>query len=450
MMFRTGSVDEVSGKTGLAHMFEHMMFKGTRTLGTKSYRKEKPLLKEIDELHRSLDQERLRGSAANASKIKEWTERLKAVAAEESKWVSENELWNLYEREGASELNATTSHDFTQYIVDLPSNKLELWALLDSDRLKNPVFRQFYQEREVVKEERRMRVDTSPEGKLYENLIATAYMAHPYRNPTIGWESDLDHLSVADLQDFYERHYTPDRLTISVVGDVQAARVISMVDHYFGNWKAQPSVTPPTTVEPLQPGPRRATVRFDAQPHVMMAFHIPTAPDPDHIHGFAVSQLLGVGTSSRLYKTLVEKKKLALSVETAEDEPGERYPSLLAISVAPRYPHTTEEIERAVWLELERLKTQPIEAWELSKVRASVEMSVLSSLQTNAGMASILVYDQTVFGDWRYLTTFQQRVKEMTAADIRSFAQKYFQPEFVTVAALESLPDPTKKGSSRP
>src|SRR6185503_3427257 len=163
-----------------------------------------------------------------------------------------NELWDLYEREGASELNANTSPDYTQYIVDLPSNKIELWAMLDSDRVRHPVFRQFYQEREVVKEERRMRVDTNPEGKLFENFLATAYIAHPYRHPTIGWESDLDHLSVADLTDFYHRYYTPDHLTIAVVGDVSAPRVIQLVERYFGPWKAPRAGPHLTTVEPPQ------------------------------------------------------------------------------------------------------------------------------------------------------------------------------------------------------
>src|SRR4029077_20499454 len=137
-----------------------------------------------------------------------------------SSFAVPNELWNLYEKEGGTELNAGTSADFTQYVVDMPSNKIKLWAILDSDRVKNPVFRQFYQEREVVKEERRMRVDTSPEGKLYEEFVAAAYTSHPYRNPTIGWEADLDHLYVSDLTDFYKKHYTPAALTIAIVGDV--------------------------------------------------------------------------------------------------------------------------------------------------------------------------------------------------------------------------------------
>jgi len=214
MMFRTGSVDEVGGKTGLAHMFEHMMFKGTKTLGTKNYAAEAPLLRQVDTLHQAIDHEKEKGSAADQKRIGELIDQVRAVEEKANALVAVNELWSLYEREGASTLNANTAPDFTQYMVDLPSNKIALWAILDSDRVKNPVFRQFYQEREVVKEERRMRVDTNPEGKLYEGFLAAAYTSHPYRNPTIGWESDLDHLYVTDLVDFYKKHYTPEALTI--------------------------------------------------------------------------------------------------------------------------------------------------------------------------------------------------------------------------------------------
>ena len=253
MMFRTGSVDELSGKTGLAHMFEHMMFKGTRTLGTKDYTAEAPLLRQIDDLHQQIDQEKDKGPHADQTHVSELIDRVRGIEEKANALVTENELWNLYEREGASTLNASTSRDFTQYMVDLPSNKLQLWAILDSDRVKNPIFRQFYQEREVVKEERRMRVDNSPEGKLYEELVGAAYHAHPYRNPTIGWDSDLDHLYVSDLIDFYKRYYTPSALTIAIVGDVNPKETIAMVDRYFGDWSVPQFPRTVATEEPVQP-----------------------------------------------------------------------------------------------------------------------------------------------------------------------------------------------------
>jgi len=441
MMFRAGAVDETSGKTGLAHMFEHMMFKGTPTLGTTNYKKELPLLKEINTLHQALDAERLKGERADAARIKTLTDEIQEAQKKEARYIIPNEMWNLYEREGASELNAETSHDFTQYMVDLPSNKLELWAMIDSDRVKHPVFRQFYSEREVVKEERRMRVDTNADGKLYEEFIAAAFIAHPYRRPTIGWESDLDHLTVDDLQRFYERFYTPDQLTIAIVGDVKSPAVIHMVDHYFGDWDVHSTSRPIVTVEPPQTGPRRITIRFESQPDLVMAYHIPTAPNPDHVFAFALSQLLTSGTTSRLYKALVEKTKIATSIDSAADEPGERYDDLLIVSAAPRYPHTSDEVERAITREIERLKTEPVASWEMEKLRAAVNVSILDALETNAGMAGMLAYDQSIFGDWKYLLTFQKQINAMTSDDLQKTARKYLSRDNLTVGVVE----PTKK-----
>ncbi len=460
MMFRTGSVDEVSGKTGLAHMFEHMMFKGTKTLGTKNYVAEAPLLREIDTLHQAIDAEKGKGSRADQKLIGELIDQVRVVEEKANALVAENELWNLYEREGASTLNASTSRDDTHYMVDLPSNKIKLWAILDSDRLKHPVFRQFYQEREVVKEERRMRVDTSPEGKLYEEFIAAAYTSHPYRNPTIGWESDLDHLYVSDLTDFYKRYYTPSALTIAIVGDVNPKETIALVEQYFGDWRPDSSPmashlgspdarrvsgrapSSPRTVpseEPAQSGQRQIRIKFDAQPHVVLGYHIPAYPDPHQVVSYAMSHLLGSGTTSRLYKALVEKKKVAASIETGQDYPGERYPSLFIVSAAPRYPRTNEDVIKAIEQEFDRLKKEPIEDWELEKIRSAVEVGILDTLQTNSGMASTLVYNQTVFGDWRYLLSFQKQIRDLTAKDLQDFARKFFVAENETIGVLEPV-----------
>ncbi len=439
MMFRTGSVDEVSGKTGLAHMFEHMMFKGTKTMGTKNYAAEVPLLIQVDQLHQAIDEEKAKGVRVDQKRVGDLIEQVRAVEAKANALVTENELWNLYEREGASGLNASTSRDFTQYILDLPSNKLQLWAILDSDRVKNPVFRQFYQEREVVKEERRMRVDTSPVGKLYEQLIASAYISHPYRNPTIGWEADLDHLYVSDLMAFYKTYYTPESLTIAIVGDINAKDTIAMVEKYFGDWHVPHALRVFPTDEPVQSGPRRLEIKFDAQPHLVMAYHIPGYPDPNQIVSYAMSHLLGSGSTSRLYKAVVEKKKVASSVETGQDYPGERYASLFIISAAPRFPRTSQDVNKAIEDELERLKKEPVQDWELEKIRSAVEVGILDTLQTNAGMASTLVYNQTVFGDWHYLLQFQKKIHELTAKDLQNFALTYFVPENKTIAILEPV-----------
>lgn len=437
MMFPTGSVDEVSGKTGLAHMFEHMMFKGTRTLGTRDFAKESALWRSLDLLYRELDAEKARGARADQTKIASLLDRIHDLTAKANALVIENELWSLYEREGGSSLNAGTSRDYTQYRVDLPANKLELWAMLDSARVREPVFRQFYQEREVVKEERRMRVDNDPDGRLFEQFLATAYLAHPYRQPTIGWEADLDRLHVADLEAFYARFYTPDRLTIAVVGDVRSAEVIGMVERYFGPWSAPKGVPSFITDEPVQTGERRLTVRADSEPKLVIGFPLAAYPSRDHFVAEALVYLLTSGTTSRLYKSLVEKRELATSIEAFKDYPGNRYAPRLILSAVPRYPVTNESLLKAITEELSKLAKKPIEPWELEKVRALTEMQLLGLLQTNGGMADALVYAQAIYGDWRYLSEYRRQVATVTAEEVQALAARTFTKDQRTVAFLE-------------
>jgi predicted Zn-dependent peptidase len=437
MMFRVGSVDEVNGKTGLAHMFEHMMFKGTRTLGTRDYASEAVVLKKLDELHRQLDAEKRKGPDANQPMISQMIDQLRSVEETANSFVIPNELWQLYEREGGSSLNASTSHDWTRYTINLPSNKLALWAILDSDRIKNPVFREFYSEREVVKEERRMRVDTSPDGLLLERFLTTAYTAHPYRMPTIGWESDLDHLSMADLDAFYHRYYTPDQLTIAIVGDVKADDVIALVEKYFGDWKAQPADRNWITEEPAALGPKRATVTFNAEPQLVVGYPVAAWPDPDHVLADALSNLLSSGLSSRLHEALVERRKMVSGVEIDTNFPGTRYSPQFLIFMTPRYPYTNDQVLKALEAEIEKVKKEPVADWETEKVRSSVEMVLLSTLQTNDGLADTLVGAQSIYRDWHYLMRYQEQIAKITGADLQAAARRIFDPAKQTVTMLE-------------
>ena len=449
MMFRVGSVDEASGKTGLAHMFEHMMFKGTRTMGTRNYAAEAEVLKQVDALHRKLDMEKRKGIDADQTKIAHLLDELHALQEKAATYVVPNEMWQLYEREGGSSLNASTSHDWTRYTVDLPSNKLALWAALDADRLKNPVFREFYSEREVVKEERRMRVDTSPDGLLLEQFLATAYMAHPYRMPTIGWESDLDHLNMADLQDFYRRYYTPDQLTIAIVGDVKAADVIALVEKNFGDWKAPVGDRNWITAEPPHSGPRRVTVAYEAEPQLMVGYPIPAWPDPDFIVADAVSNLLNGGLSSRLHLALVEKRKMVSGLEIYTDYPGTRYGPQFLIAMTPRFPYTNAQVLTALEAELDKVKKEPIQDWEMERVRASVDMTLLSALETNDGLADMLVTAQTIYRDWRYILRYQETIDKLTPADLQATARRLFDPSQQTVGFLEKKETPKAAAGGR-
>lgn len=437
MIFPTGSVDEVSGKTGLAHMFEHMLFKGTKTVGTRNYAQESILLKEIDALYRQMDSEKAKRHQADPQKISGLLERIRPLEQKAGAFIMENELWNIYEREGGSNLNASTSRDYTQYRVDLPSNKISLWAQLDSDRLRNPVFRQFYSEREVVKEERRMRVDNDPDGRLFEQFLATAYMSHPYRNPTIGWESDIDRLHVSDLEDFYKRYYTPERLVIAVVGDIKASEVIEMAERSFGAWKTPAGETSNITEDTLQTGERRVVIKDESQPKLVVGYPLPAYPNRDHFVAEALVNLLTSGTTSRLYKALVEKRQVATSIEAYKDYPGNRFNPLFIISAVPRRPTSNEKLLAAIQEELAELQKKPLETWELEKIRASTEMEMLSLLQSNGGMADTLAYSQAIFGSWKYLVDYQKQMASITAQDIQRLAKDALQVNKRTVGFLE-------------
>jgi len=449
MMFRVGSVDEVNGKTGLAHMFEHMMFKGTHTMGTRDYAAESAVLKKLDEQHRLLDTEKRKGPAADQTLISQLIDQLRALEETANSYVVPNEMWQLYEREGGSSLNASTSHDWTQYTVDLPSNKLPLWAILDSDRVKNPVFREFYSEREVVKEERRMRVDTSPDGLLLERFLNVAYSAHPYRMPTIGWESDLDHLSMADLEAFYHRYYTPDQLTIAIVGDIKADEVIALVEKYFGDWKAPPMDRNWITEEPEALGPKKVTVMYEAEPQLVVGYPVAPWPDPDHVLADALSNLLASGLSSRLHQALIERRKMLSGLEIYTDYPGTRYSPQFLFYMTPRYPYTNTDILKALEAELDKVKKDPVADWETEKVRSSVEMSLLSTLQTNDGLADTLVAAQSIYRDWRYILRYQEQIGKITGADLQAAARRIFDPQKQTVAMLEKKA-PVKPAREKP
>ncbi len=193
---RVGAVDDADGRTGTAHILEHMLFKGTKTIGAKNYAKEEKVLKSIAKTGRALDLEKKKGKDADKSRIESLTGELEALQNRHKELFVENEIDRLYTENGADDINASTGQDLTSYHTSLPSNKIELWARIEADRMANPVFRQFYSERDVVMEERRQRIESNPEGQLYEQFLAAAFIAHPYRRPIIGWASDIRFLDI--------------------------------------------------------------------------------------------------------------------------------------------------------------------------------------------------------------------------------------------------------------
>jgi predicted Zn-dependent peptidase len=431
-----GSVDETNGNRGLAHFLEHLRFKGTQMLGTRDYKAEKPLLATIEETGDALDRLRRRPNA-DPKELAMLEDRLRDLQQQHRALVVTDEASNIYARHGGIGYNAFTSKDLTSYIVSLPSNKLELWATVESDRMANAVIREFYTEREVVLEERRRSYDSNPNGLLYEHLLATAFTVHPYRHPIIGWPSDIRNLSPRDARDFMDRYYAPVNTVIALVGAIDFEEAVTMVGRYFGHLPAGTLVPEVATVEPAQRGERRVKVTFDAQPKLEVAFHKPTLPSRDDYVFDVIDQILGQGRTSRLYQSLVVEKQLATEVATY-GAPGSRYDNLFVISLVPRYPHTVEEVEQALYQELERLAREPVSDADLERVRNRLRVDQLRSLQSNSGLASMLTYFQTVAGDWRYLSDYDRQVATITAEDVMAAASRYFTSENRTVAILEA------------
>ncbi len=436
MMFRTGGINETSGKTGLAHLFEHMMFKGSQTVGTRDYSKEKPLMEQEDRLARQKMEEELKGKDADKDKIAALKVELAKVEAEQQKWVIPSEFDQIYQREGGEGLNAFTSKDMTGFVVSLPSNKWSLWPILESDRMAHPVLREFYKERDVVMEERRMRYENDPDGKLWENFLSLSFQASPYGQPTIGWMSDIEFLSRQDAESFFKVHYAPNRAVVAIVGDVQAKEVIAACERYFAQVSSQAHPLEHVTQEPPQAGEKRAFVRYDAEPQLLMGFHKPSSPDPDNYTMEVIEDILSRGRTSRFYQNIVEDK-VALSVYASNGNPGEKYDNLIIFGGAPRKPFTNKDLEEKILSELEKLKNEKVSERELEKIRNQMEADFIRNLSSNSGMAGQLAYYDAVLGGWRNLLNYLDGIRRVTPGDIQKAAQKYFTSNNRSVAYLE-------------
>jgi len=421
-----GSVDEVTGITGLAHLFEHMAFKGTKTIGTNNYKAEAEAMAKIDEAFLELKAELRKGEQADKERLDQLRARLNEVQEQAQQYLVHDEYEEVFSREGSSGFNAYTSQDATQYIVSLPSNKLELWMVMESDRFANAVLREFYKEKDVVMEERRLRVESQPIGRLLEEFMAIAYLAHPYGNEIVGHMSDLETLTRGEAESFFRKYYAPSNLTIAIVGDVDPAQVRKLAQKYFGPIPSGPKPDPVETVEPPQLGERRVVVEDPAQPFVLIGYHKPSIHHPDDAVFDALTDIVGMGRTSRLYKSLVKEKKIAMYASGFQGMPGVKYPNLFLFYAYPARDHTNEECEQAIYDEIERLKTEPVTPEELDKAKTRARAGLIRQLDSNSGLAAQLTFYQAITGDWRNLFHQLDKIDKVTAADIRRVAVEYF------------------------
>ncbi|MEY2985020.1 MAG: zinc protease [Cyanobacteriota bacterium] len=436
-----GGADEPAGKTGVAHFLEHLAFKGTETIGTKDFAQEQQILAQLDQTFNQLKAAKANGDGRSVDKLQQRFQQLQQSA---ENLVERNEFGQIVQMSGGVGLNAATSADATFYFYSLPVNKLELWMALESDRFLNPVFREFYQEQQVILEERRMRTENNPVGQMMEAFLGTAFTQHPYQRPVIGYDEDIRNLSRQDVQDFYEKFYVPSNMTIAVVGDVDPVEVKALAETYFGRFPKRPRPPQVSAVEPPQRQAKEITLTLPSQPWYFEGYHRPAVSDPDDAVYDVMATILSSGRTSRLYQSLVEQQQLALIAQGFNGFPGEKFPNLMMFYAQSAPGQDLDDVSQALHAEIERLKTEPVTQVELERAQNLLQASVLRSLDSNTGMAELLVKYQVRTGDWRNLFNQLQAIANVTPADIQRVAQQTFRPENRTVGRILPEDDATQ------
>lgn len=425
-----GGANEPDGQTGVAHFLEHLAFKGTTRIGTADYRAEKPLLDRLDRLY-----DRLR-AASDPADIENLQQAIATATETSQQLVKPNELGQIVEQAGGVGLNAATSADATTYTYSFPSNKLELWMSLESERFIDPVFREFETEKAVILEERRQRTDNSPVGQLVEVFLDKAFTAHPYRRPVIGYDRDVRNLTRQNVRDFFDTYYVPSNLTIAIVGDVNPSEVQRLAQLYFGRFPTADKPDSTVTSEPPQQTPQEVSLTLPSQPIYLEGYHCPSIRDRDAVVYEILSSLLSNGRTSRLYSSLVETQKVALTAQGFFGFPGDKYPTLMAFYGITAPGHTNDDLAAALRAEIDRFKTELVAPEDLDRVKTQIRASVLRSLDSNSGMARLLSEYEVKTGNWQNLFAALDAISAVTPEDIQRVARTTFRPENRTVGRV--------------
>jgi predicted Zn-dependent peptidase len=442
-----GSAQDPLGQTGMAHMFEHMAFKGTDKIGTKNYPAEKAALEKVEKAYAAYIEERDKPVGRDEQKLKQMEKAWQDSTKDATQYVIPNQFGEIVERNGGEDMNASTNEDETNYFYSFPENRLELWAYLESERFMHPVMREFYKERNVVIEERRMRTDSNPIGRLLEQFQTAAFQAHPYHRPTIGWMSDLNSFSATDAQKFFDRYYIPSNIVVTVVGDVKAAETMALIEKYFGRIPSHEQPDERTTTEPPQNSERRVVLQDMSQPIYLEGYHRPDYRNPDDAVYDAIADLMSEGRTSRLYRALVRDQRIASYSEGVAGLPGNKYPHLFAFLAVPLPGHKPEQMADAIHAEIERIKKEDISDEELKMIKTRAKANLIRGLGSNEGLAFQLGLSQARYGDWRELFRQVDRIDKVSKADIRRVANQTFVPTNRTVGIIETAAPPPADAS---
>jgi predicted Zn-dependent peptidase len=432
LYYFAGSMFESYSNTGLSHFYEHLMFKGTKRLGTINYEAEIPIMNAIDSVDGAILSLLRSGISQDSERISELKKRLNDLQIEQKKYIIKDEIWSLYEKNGATGLNAWTSDDITAYIVSLPANKVELFANIEADRMQNLILREFVSERDVVYEERRMRYENRPVNNYLMILEAMFYSAHPYRNPTIGWASDIENYSTSALKNHIAKYYRPDNALIVLAGNITPKAASALVNKYFAKIE-NPAVEidEVKTREPKPIGEKRFIVREkNAEPRIDILFHTEGYPDPSLFALEIIENMLS-GGSGILYKRLVEQEKLCVNVGAANF--WRHHNGKFSVYATLKSGVSHEKVENIILEEIEKLTKDEPKPEELLRVKNTLKLHNLEKFKNLEAFSDELAFFAK-FGDWRGLFEYKDRVAEIKST--KDIVKKYLDPRFKTVGWL--------------
>ncbi len=437
--YKVGSVNEHVGITGISHMCEHMMFKGTKEIQTVNYKKEVPLMKKQDDLFKKvieLRREKIRNTAPPDvdKRIKNLLLRIKGLERSQKIYSVQNDIDVSTFSVGFSRLSADTSFDRTHYYEYFPSNCLEAWAYFESARMKDPVFREFYSERNVVLEEYYQTTENDPDGFMFGRFLASLMIAHPYHWDVIGWKSDIINYTREKVYNYHKLYYAPNNAIVVLVGDIYPDKALKVIKKYFGGIKPQKIEDTVTTVEPPQLGEKRLVVRFNATPRIMVGFHKCQSNSPDQPVFDVIQYLISSGRSSLLYKTLIESGKATYFYVSQGNM--KRYPGIFYIYATPNEGVKLSEIEKIINKCLNSIKYLNISQRDLLKAKKRIIGNLYYQLADKEKLAVILAEDYDLFGDVNYYKKYIDAVNKIRKEDIRKVAKKYFKKENMGVCYL--------------
>ena len=446
-----GSSNERLGITGIAHLFEHMMFKGTPTIGTKDYKKDLEIIAAQERVRDEMRQEDRKLRVAyrhgeiddllkpenKSARYRELETEFKRLITEQRDVLVKNEFDRIYSGAGGSGMNAFTSEDMTAYFVTVPANKLELWMWMESERILHPVFREFYAERDVVFEERRMRTDSTPLGKFQEEFNALFWESSPYAWPVVGWPSDIPAISKAQADEFYGTYYSPQNITLILVGDFQPDQAEAQVRKYFERIPRGPR-TPPdvVTLEVKQVAEKRLDAEAETNPQVDILWHTVAFQHRDSYALEILAQILSTRTG-RLYKGLVLGGGVA--TETYADQGSMKWEGMFNAGGEVKEGHAPAEVEQGIYDNLEKLKQEEVPPEELQKVKNNFAAAEYRKLSSNYPILMHLIRNDGE-GDWREINEAGPKIQAVTAADVKRVANNYFTKENRAVAIYTRKP----------